>query len=120
MRVEHCVTGMWVVFAGAFFWIVGFVLYFLLASTIPEWWTYTGLALMIAGMFLIIAGGQIIRVATKGESLQPTEEGGKMRIIVCPSCGADNPDDARHCLGCGKKLRKSFARSRDVAGGSGA
>jgi hypothetical protein len=24
----------------------------------------------------------------------------------CPACGADNPDDARQCGGCGKELRR--------------
>lgn len=110
MRVEHYLTGMWVVLVGTLFWVIGFVLsvsYFWLNISLGgDWMNYIGMILSIAGIFLIVVGGQVIRMAMAGETIQPTEESRKIRLLVCPNCSMENPEDATYCLGCGKKFKK--------------
>jgi uncharacterized membrane protein YvbJ len=35
-------------------------------------------------------------------------------VIVCPTCGHDNAEDAKFCSGCGAKLDAPAAASREI------
>jgi len=96
---------MWTALAGAIFWILGFILIFVVTS--PEAWIESlGTVMFVAGILLIFAGGQIIRVTISGETIQPTAVQEKVRVLVCPGCSAENPNDARFCMGCGKRIKR--------------
>jgi len=105
MRTEHCTTGMWTVLSGAAFWVVGFVLLFVIPSGQGLAET-VGTVMLIAGIILILVGGQIIRMTISGESIQPTTDVEKIRVLVCANCSEENPDDAKFCLGCGKRIKR--------------
>ena len=34
-------------------------------------------------------------------------------MLTCPSCGQDNPDEARFCLACGTSLRAGTVRDAE-------
>jgi ribosomal protein L40E len=117
MRFEHSKTGMWAVLAGVCLWVPGFVLYFVLGGgALNDSAGHAGMILLIAGLLLILSGGQIIRVAMRGETIQPVSEGAKVRLLVCPRCGMDNPEEARYCLGCGRKIKQPWPREGEKGG----
>jgi hypothetical protein len=41
-------------------------------------------------------------------------------MILCTNCGTRNPDDARACANCGRKLQSGWALSGGPGGGPGA
>lgn len=110
MRFEHTKTGVWTALIGAAFWITGFLIFFLRFDStfglkyVDDWLSYVGTMLLIAGIFLIVVAGQIIRSTLSGETIQPKKEN-KIRVLICPFCSGENPEDARFCLQCGKKMK---------------
>ncbi len=55
---------------------------------------------IIFGITFILSG--IVRYAYS----KPEEENSDERVIICPYCNAENPEDAIFCKKCGKNLRK--------------
>lgn len=110
MRFEYSKTGVWAAITGAVFWVLGLLIFFIRFDDVVglkyvnDWVGYFGTTLWISGLFLIIVAGQIIRSTLKGETIQPRKDD-RVRLLVCPNCSAENPDDARFCLDCGKKLK---------------
>ena len=70
-------------------------------QVLPHLWAETDITMALAGLSSV-------------RELDPSIL--RSDMTACPSCGRDNPDDARFCSACGARARRRRARARDAQG----